>query len=58
MLVDTDLNMAGYSGDSSARNAKAHDRCYGNHSWRKVRGIDRLGTISQWKRQRLVRLYR
>ena len=26
MLVDTDLSMAGYSGDRGARNAEAHDR--------------------------------
>ena len=45
MLVETDLSMAGYSGDTSARNAKAHDRRCGDHSRRKVRGIGRSATV-------------
>ena len=45
MLVDTDLNMAGYSGDSSARHAKAHDRCHGDDSRRDVRGIGRSAAV-------------
>jgi len=39
ILADTDLSMGGYR-RCNPRNAKAHDPCCGNHSWRKVRGIN------------------
>ena len=39
MLVDTDLSMAGYSGDRVPADAKAHDRCPGDDSRRRVCGI-------------------
>jgi hypothetical protein len=41
MLVDTDLDMAGYSGDQAAINAAARDRCGGGDSRRECRGTDR-----------------
>ncbi len=57
MLVDTDLSMAGYSGDQRARHAKAHDRCLGDDSWRKVCGIGGSAAVVL-RRERLECLYR
>ena len=56
MLVETDLNMAGYSGDSSARDAKAHDRCDGDDSRRSVRGIGRSAAVVLRREQRSMSL--
>ena len=42
MLVDTDLRMAGYSGDQTARDAKAHDRGDGDDSRREIGGIGQV----------------
>jgi predicted permease len=45
MLMDTDLNMAGYRGPRSVNYAEAHRRRYGNDSWRHLRGFDRSAAI-------------
>ena len=42
MLADTNLSMAGYSGDQCARDAKAHDRGCESNSRREVCGPGEL----------------
>ena len=57
MLVKTDLQMAGYSGDAASADAEAHARCRGRDPRRHCRGICRSAS-TQYRRQRLRRIRR